>query len=48
MYRKYVSFMDDKEFLTNLASGDMIALETKYHNTCGTRDSRRTVYFLKY
>ena len=35
-FREYASFMDDKELLTKLAGGDLIALEAKYHSTCGT------------
>ena len=35
-FREYSLFMDDKEFLTKLAGGDLIALEAKYHNKRGT------------
>lgn len=33
---EYASFMDNKEILTKLAGGDLIASEAKYHNTYGT------------
>ena len=34
-FRDYATIMDDKELLTKLAGGDLIALEAKYHSTCG-------------
>ena len=40
---EYASFMDDKELLTKLAGGDFIALEAKYHNTCGTMYYNRAI-----
>ena len=38
-FREYSLFMDDKEFLTKLAGGDLIVLEAKYHN------KPRTIYY---
>ena len=40
-FRECASFIDDEELLTKLTSGDLIALEAKYHNTCGTTNYNR-------